>query len=86
MLRILSSAYLPFIGLWWSVEIFGPFLNWVICLIELYIEDNSPFLFVFFFLAFSRAVPVAYGYSQARGLIGAVGTDWPTPEPQQFRI
>ena len=26
----------------------------------------------FFFFAFSRAVPMAYGGSQARGLIGAV--------------
>ena len=37
------------------------------------------FLFFFFFLsfclfAFSRATPVAYGGSQARGLIGAVAT------------
>uniref|UniRef100_A0A4X1T5W7 Secreted protein n=1 Tax=Sus scrofa TaxID=9823 RepID=A0A4X1T5W7_PIG len=31
--------------------------------------------FFFFFFAFSRAIPVSYGGSQARGLIGAVATD-----------
>ena len=30
------------------------------------------FFFFFFFLPFSRAAPMAYGGSQARGLIGAV--------------
>lgn len=29
--------------LWWSVEIFGPFLSWVICLFELCVLD-SPWL------------------------------------------
>ena len=29
------------------------------------------FFFIFFYFVFSRAVPVAYGCSQARGLIGA---------------
>ena len=32
------------------------------------------FLFFFSLFAFSRAAPVAYGGSQARGLIGAVAT------------
>ena len=32
------------------------------------------FLFTVFFLVFSRAAPVAYRGSQARGLIGAVAT------------
>ena len=43
--------------------------------------------FVLFFclFAFSRATPMAYGGSQARGLIGAVAHR-PTPEPQQCRI
>ena len=31
-------------------------------------------LFFFFFFVFSRATPVAYGRSQARGLSGAVAT------------
>ena len=30
--------------------------------------------YFFFFFAFPRATPVAYGGSQARGLIGAVAT------------
>ena len=34
----------------------------------------SIFLFFFCLFVFSRAAPVAYGDSQARGLIGAVGT------------
>ena len=44
----------------------------------MYITDNIVmlylffFLFVFVFFAISRAAPVAYGGSQARGLIGAV--------------
>ena len=38
---------------------------------------KGPFIFIifflfFFFLVFFRAAPVAYGDSQARGLIGAV--------------
>ena len=41
-------------------------------------------LALFFFLAFSRATPVAYGGSQARGLIGAVAAG--LPEPQQHGI
>ena len=32
------------------------------------------FIFIFYFFAFSRAIPVAYGASQPRGLIGAVAT------------
>ena len=43
------------------------------------------FFFFFFFFAFSRAAHVAYGDSQARGLIGAVAAR-PTPEPQQLGI
>ena len=38
-----------------------------------------------FFFPFSRATPMAYGGSQARGLIGAVATR-PTPQPQQCQI
>ena len=50
------------------------------------------FKFLSFFFVFSRAVPVAYGGSQARGLIGAVAAGlchshvrselrlWPTPQ------
>ena len=35
-----------------------------------------PFFFcLFVFLPFSKAAPMAYGGSQARGLIGAVDTD-----------
>ena len=34
---------------------------------------RTPFFF-FFLFAFSRAIPVAYGGSQARGLFGAVAT------------
>ena len=46
----------------------------------------SGFFFFFFGLfAFSRTVPVAYGGSQVRGLIGAVAAQ-PTPEPQQHGI
>ena len=41
----------------------------------------------FFFFVFSRATPVAYGGSQARGLIGAVVAGlWPRPEPQKLGI
>jgi len=40
---------------------------------ETRIAFYSFFLF-FFFFAFSRAAPMAYGGSQARGLIGAVAT------------
>ena len=42
-------------------------------------------LFVFCLFAFSKAAPMAYRGSQARGLIGAVASR-PTPEPQQRRI
>ena len=42
-------------------------------------------LFFFFIFAFSRAAPMAYGGSQARGLIGAAAAK-PTPEPQQHGI
>ena len=38
--------------------------------------------FFFFFFAFPRAAPVAYGGLQARGLIG----HWLMPEPQQRGI
>ena len=41
--------------------------------------------FCLFFLPFSRAIPMAYGGSQARGLIEAVAAK-PTPEPQQCGI
>ena len=40
----------------------------------------------FFFFSISRAAPVAYGSSQARGRIGAVASRWPTPQPQQCCI
>ena len=33
-----------------------------------------------------RAVPMAYGGSQARGLIRAIAAGQPTPEPQQHQI
>ena len=33
------------------------------------------YLFIFCLFAFSRAAPVAYGGSQARGLIGAIAAD-----------
>ena len=36
-------------------------------------STGTPSFFLFFFV-FSRATPVAYGCSQARGLIGAVAT------------
>ena len=42
-------------------------------------------LFLFFVFCLFRAAPVAYGGSQARGLIGAVAA-LPTPEPQQHGI
>ena len=41
--------------------------------------------FFFCLFAFSRAIPAAYGGSQARGLIRAVSRR-PTPEPQQCQI
>jgi len=38
-------------------------------------DGPSKFIYIYFCLfAFSRAIPVAYGGSQARGLIGAVAT------------
>ena len=40
---------------------------------------------LFFFFVFFRVTPVAYGGSQARGLIRAVAA-WPKPEPQQHWI
>ena len=36
---------------------------------------NEPFIYLFSLFAFSRATPVAYGGSQAKGLIRAVATD-----------
>ena len=39
-------------------------------------------LHCFFFFGFSRPASIAYGGSQARGLIGAVAAK-PMPEPQQ---
>ena len=41
--------------------------------------------FFFFFCSLFRAVPTAYGGSQARGLIGAVSC-WPISEAQQHQI
>ena len=35
-------------------------------------EMENPILFFFFFFVFSRAASMAYGDSQARGLIGAI--------------
>ena len=35
-------------------------------------REPLPVLFFFFFFVFSRAAPVAYGGSQARGLTGAI--------------
>ena len=40
---------------------------------------------MFCLFAFSRATPMAYGGSQARGQIGTVAAK-PTPEPQQCGI
>ena len=45
------------------------------------------YLFISFFFCPFRATPVAYGNTQARGLIGDVAAGLrPTPEPQQCRI
>ena len=41
---------------------------------DMYVNMNLLSLKLFFFLSFSRAVPAAYGGSQARGLIGAGAT------------
>ena len=38
---------------------------------QIFIKGRPNFWFFVFFFAFSRAAPVAYGDSQARGLIGA---------------
>ena len=46
------------------------------------------YLFIYLFIClfvFCRAAPVAYGGSQAGGLIGAVAAK-PMPEPQQLGI
>ena len=55
------------------------------CNIESYMEEaggeKCACLFVF-----SRAAPSAYGHSQARGLIRATASHWPTSQPQQLRI
>ena len=57
------------------------------CFISVTVFCISASLIFFFFclFAFSRATPVAYGGSQARGLIQAVAAK-PAPEPQQCRI
>ena len=43
------------------------------------------FSFIYLFICLFRAVPAAYGGSQARGPIGAVAAG-PTPQPQQLGI
>ena len=43
-------------------------------------------LLLLLLFVFSRAAPMAYGVSQARGLIGAVEAGWPMPEPWQHGI
>ena len=51
------------------------------------IDTNNIFIYLFICLfAISRAAPVAYGGSHARGLIGAVAAGLRTPEPQQHGI
>ena len=45
---------------------------------------DANYSFFFVFLPFPGPLPVAYGSSQARGLIGA--GHWPKPEPQQCGI
>ena len=42
------------------------------------------YMYIFVFCLF-RTAPATYGGSQARGLIGAVGS-WPVPEAQQCHI
>ena len=42
--------------------------------IEIARSQGHVFNFFFFFFSFSKAAPMAYGGSQARGLIGAVAT------------
>ena len=45
-----------------------------------WVSISASFFFFFFFFAFLRAAPLAYGSSQATGLIG------PTPQPQPRQI
>ena len=58
-------------------------MEWLIfSFVQLFLENNlllrnslrANFFFFFCLFAFSKAAPVAYGGSQARGLIGAVAT------------
>ena len=52
--------------------------------VKLHLTTRELLYFFFFFFCLFRAIPMTYGGSQARGLIGAAGG--PTPEPQQRRI
>ena len=69
----------------WFVFSVKPLCTTVIFFLHLLFQDAEFFFFFFFFFGLLRAIPTAYGGSQARGLNRSCSW-WPTPQPQQRGI